>query len=82
MSTRYVNSDEEYDNLFPGIATGVTTLYISEISPVSVKGGVGVSHQFMITFGILVGFILSINKVVTNRGILSIYGLFAVMDLS
>ena len=39
-----------------GVATGVSPMYISEISPVSVKGAVGVSHQFMITFGILVSF--------------------------
>lgn len=44
-----------------GVATGVAPMYIAEISPVSVKGAVGVSHQFMITFGILIGFILSIK---------------------
>ena len=38
-------------------------MYISEISPVSVKGAVGVSHQFMITFGILIAFVMSIKGV-------------------
>ena len=38
-------------------------MYISEISPVSVKGAVGVSHQFMITFGILLGFAMSVKQV-------------------
>ena len=38
-------------------------MYISEISPVSIKGAVGVSHQFMITFGILLGFALSVKQV-------------------
>ncbi|KAL5253003.1 hypothetical protein ACHWQZ_G015686 [Mnemiopsis leidyi] len=45
-----------------GIATGVAPMYISEISPVSVKGAVGVSHQFMITFGILLGFAMSVKQ--------------------
>ena len=38
-------------------------MYISEISPVSIKGAIGVSHQFMITFGILLGFSLSVKQV-------------------
>jgi len=45
-----------------GIATGVAPMYLSEISPISIKGAVGVSHQFMITFGILLGFLLSMKQ--------------------
>lgn len=49
-----------------GIATGVAPMYISEISPVSVKGAVGVSHQFMITFGILIAFVMSIKGALSS----------------
>ncbi|XP_063678210.1 facilitated glucose transporter protein 1-like isoform X3 [Bolinopsis microptera] len=49
-----------------GIATGVAPMYISEISPVSVKGAIGVSHQFMITFGILIAFVMSIKGALSS----------------
>jgi len=49
-----------------GVATGVAPMYLSEISPVSIKGAIGVSHQFMITFGILLGYALTVQQALTS----------------
>jgi len=50
-----------------GISTGLAPMYISEISPISVRGAVGVMHQFMITFGILIGYVISMKQVIGDE---------------
>jgi SP family facilitated glucose transporter-like MFS transporter 1 len=42
-----------------GVATAVVPTYLTEISPVSVRGAVGTSHQVGVTVGILVAQVLS-----------------------
>jgi MFS family permease len=55
---------------FYGIHGGMSVVmiptYLSEISPASLRGSVGVWHQMFLTFGILLGQILSLDKVLGN----------------
>lgn len=65
LELTYITKEQQKILFVSGIATGVAPMYISEISPVSIKGAVGVSHQFMITFGILLGFAMSVKQVLS-----------------
>nr|KAI8752096.1 solute carrier family 2; facilitated glucose transporter member 1-like isoform X1 [Biomphalaria glabrata] len=49
-----------------GLYTGLTPLYLSEISTPSIRGALGVLHQLGVTFGILVSQILGFPEVLGN----------------
>ncbi|CAK8678795.1 solute carrier family 2, facilitated glucose transporter member 5-like [Clavelina lepadiformis] len=49
--------------ILAGLATGVVPLYIGEISPKRIRGGVGVVHQLSITVGLLTAQVLSLNEI-------------------
>ncbi|PIK61035.1 putative solute carrier family 2, facilitated glucose transporter member 1 [Apostichopus japonicus] len=46
-----------------GINTGIVPMYLSEISPVNLRGGIGVLHQLAVTSGILISQILGLPVV-------------------
>lgn len=50
-----------------GVSTGIGPMYLSEITPVSIKGAIGVLHQLMITIGIFVAFLLSLDNVLLHN---------------
>jgi len=50
-----------------GIGTGVAPMYLSEISPIAVRGAVGVMHQLMITVGVLIAYLLSMKQVIGDE---------------
>lgn len=41
-----------------GLYTGISPMYLSEISPANIRGGIGVLHQLAIVSGILISQIL------------------------
>ena len=45
---------------FLGINTGIVPLYLSEISPFNLRGGIGVFNQLGVTVGILLSQILGL----------------------
>ena len=49
-----------------GFATVVAPLYLNEISPVNLRGGVGTLHQLAITLGILISQVLGLQDVFGN----------------
>jgi sugar porter (SP) family MFS transporter len=48
-----------FQGMVAGIATAVVPTYLSEISPIAIRGGVGTMHQLAITMGILISQYLS-----------------------
>merc|ERR1719244_568977 len=49
--------------LTAGLNTVLVTLYVSEIAPVSLRGGFGVFNQLAVTFGIFLGQVLGLESV-------------------
>eukprot|EP00123_Amoebidium_parasiticum_P010094 comp19886_c0_seq1/m.24069 comp19886_c0_seq1/g.24069 ORF comp19886_c0_seq1/g.24069 comp19886_c0_seq1/m.24069 type:complete len:502 (-) comp19886_c0_seq1:39-1544(-) len=62
-----------------GIGTIIVPMYVSEISPVHVRGALGTLHQLGITIGIFLPQLLSINKIMDSvdpvNGWMYVYGL-------
>nr|XP_009859000.1 solute carrier family 2, facilitated glucose transporter member 5-like isoform X2 [Ciona intestinalis] len=48
--------------IFAGLATGIVPLYLGEISPKRIRGGLGVVNQLSITIGILCAQLLSLKE--------------------
>lgn len=46
-----------------GLFTGLVPLYVSEIAPVNLRGGMGTINQLAVTFGIFTSMVLGLNKV-------------------
>ena len=49
--------------LSAGLNTVLVPIYISEIAPVNLRGGLGVFNQLAVTFGIFLGQILGLSEV-------------------
>lgn len=52
--------------LSAGLNTVLVPIYISEIAPVNLRGGLGVFNQLAVTFGIFLGQILGLSEVLGN----------------
>jgi len=52
--------------LTAGLNTVLVTLYVSEIAPVDLRGGLGVFNQLAVTFGIFLGQVLGLSSVLGN----------------
>jgi len=46
-----------------GLFTGLVPLYITEVAPVNIRGGMGIFNQLAVTSGIFLGMILGLNGV-------------------
>jgi SP family facilitated glucose transporter-like MFS transporter 1 len=46
-----------------GFATQLAPMYLAEIAPFSVRGGIGTGHQLFITVGIFVGSVLGLREI-------------------
>jgi SP family facilitated glucose transporter-like MFS transporter 1 len=46
-----------------GLFTGLVPLYITEVAPLSIRGGIGIFNQLAVTSGIFMGQILGLNGV-------------------
>ena len=46
-----------------GIFTGLVPLYITEVVPVRIRGGMGIFNQLAVTFGIFMSMILGLNNI-------------------
>ena len=46
-----------------GTFTGLVPLYVTEVSPVRLRGGLGVVNQLAVTFGIFSSMILGLNEI-------------------
>eukprot|EP00116_Pleurobrachia_bachei_P012411 sb/3472673/ len=49
-----------------GIGSGLTNMFISEVSPVSVRGLIGMSYGLVLTIGILLSYLLSMPQIFTD----------------
>ena len=50
-----------------GLYTGLSPLYINEISPINIRGAIGTVNQLAVTSGILTSMILGLGKVLGGR---------------
>ena len=50
-----------------GLFTGLSPLYINEISPINIRGAIGTVNQVAVTSGILTSMILGLGKVLGGR---------------
>ena len=65
-----------------GFFTGLAPLYVSEVAPVRIRGGLGTVNQLAVTSGILVSQILGLDTVLgTEEGWPALLGLAAVPAL-
>ena len=46
-----------------GISTTLAPMYISEIAPLTLRGGLGTVNQLAVTFGILISQVLGIEQI-------------------
>lgn len=54
---------------FPGLNTSLVPMYISEISPLNLRGGLGTVNQLAVTVGLLLSQVLGIEQILgTNDG--------------
>lgn len=52
--------------MFVGLYTGLTPLYLSEISTPNIRGALGTLHQFGVVIGILLSQVLGFPEVLGN----------------
>ena len=45
-----------------GLSTAISSVYLSEVSPISLRGAVGVVNQFAIVTGVLISQILGFHQ--------------------
>ena len=50
-----------------GLFTGLSPLYINEISPINIRGAIGTVNQLAVTSGILTSMVLGLGKVLGGR---------------
>ena len=50
-----------------GLNAGISPMYLSEISPVALRGAVGTVYQLIITISILISQVLGMNNVLGNE---------------
>lgn len=52
-----------------GLSTSLVPMYVSEIAPVSLRGGVGIANQLAVTVGLLLSQVLGLNQLLgTDKG--------------
>lgn len=49
--------------MFPGLNTSLVPMYISEIAPLNLRGGLGTVNQLAVTTGLLISQILGIEQI-------------------
>ena len=49
---------------FPGLYTGLSPLYNSEIAPLHLRGALGTVNQLAVTLGILISQVLGLNEII------------------
>lgn len=55
--------------LFSGLNTSLVPMYISEIAPLNLRGGLGTVNQLAVTTGLLISQILGIEQILgTDEG--------------
>lgn len=54
---------------FPGLNTSLVPMYVSEIAPLNLRGGLGTVNQLAVTIGLLLSQVLGIEQILgTNDG--------------
>ena len=48
---------------YQGAGSGLVPMYLTEISPINVRGAMGVLHQFALTCGILLSQIIGLRQI-------------------
>lgn len=67
---------------FAGLNTSLVPMYISEISPLNLRGGLGTVNQLAVTIGLLLSQVLGIEQILgTNEGWPLLLGLAVVPAL-
>ncbi|VDP78730.1 unnamed protein product [Echinostoma caproni] len=49
-----------------GISLGVTSMYLTEVSPQDIRGAIGACHQLAVTIGIMMSYILTLDKILNT----------------
>lgn len=50
-------------DVFPGLNTSLVPMYISEIAPLNLRGGLGTVNQLAVTIGLLLSQVLGIEQI-------------------
>ena len=53
-----------------GAGSGLVPMYLTEISPVNIRGAMGVVHQFALTCGIFVSQVMGLHQVLGKSDII------------
>ncbi|XP_077296953.1 solute carrier family 2, facilitated glucose transporter member 3-like isoform X2 [Arctopsyche grandis] len=66
-----------------GLATSIIPMYLIELAPIKVRGSMGVLCPLGVTFGVLVGQIMSLNMILGKPGewhyLLALYGILIIL---
>lgn len=64
-----INGLLKVSKIFKGLNTSLVPMYISEIAPLNLRGGLGTVNQLAVTVGLLLSQVLGIEQILgTNEG--------------